>query len=88
VLIDQNAIERCFRPSKVGLRNYLFIGHPEAGWRSAVIYSVIGTCRLVGVNPEAYIRWVLPKLASATNKTAVDLLPHDFARLYPDQVLG
>ena len=88
ILIDQNSIERCFRPSKVGLRNYLFIGHPEAGWRSAVIYSVIGTCRLVGVNPEAYIRWVLPKLASATNKTAVDLLPHDFARLYPDQVLG
>jgi hypothetical protein len=38
ILIDQNAIERCFRPSKVGLRNYLFIGHPEAGWRSAVIY--------------------------------------------------
>lgn len=44
--------------------------------------------RLVGVNPEAHIRWVLHKLASATNKTAVDLLPHDFARLYPDQVLG
>jgi transposase len=88
ILIDQNAIERCFRPSKVGLRNYLFIGHPEAGWRSAVIYSVIGTCRLVGVNPEAYVRWVLPKLACATNKTAVDLLPHDYARLYPDQLLG
>jgi transposase len=88
ILIDQNSIERCFRPGKVGLRNYLFIGHPEAGWRSAVIYSVIGTCRLVGVNPESYIRWVLPKLASATNKTAVNLLPHDFARLYPDQVLG
>jgi transposase len=79
--IDQNAIERCFRPTKVGLRNYLFIGHPKAGWRSAVIYSVIGTCRLLGVNPEAYLLWVLPKLAAATNKTANDLLPHDFARL-------
>ena len=30
-LIDQNSIERCFRPSKVGLRNYLFIGHSDAG---------------------------------------------------------
>lgn len=80
--IDQNPIERCFRPTKVGLRNYLFIGHPNAGWRSAVIYSVVGTCRLIGVNPEAYIRWVLPKLAAATNKTADELLPHDFARLH------
>ena len=79
--IDQNPIERCFRGTKVGLRNYLFIGHPKAGWRSAVIYSVIGTCRLLGVNPEEYLRWVLPKLASATNKTATGLLPHDFKRL-------
>jgi hypothetical protein len=79
--IDQNPIERCFRPTKVGLRNYLFIGHPKAGWRSAVIYSVLGTCRLLGVNPEDYIRWVLPKLAAATNQTATGLLPHDFAKL-------
>ena len=68
---------------KVGLRNWLFIGHPAAGWRSAVIYSVVGTCRLLGVNPEAYISWVLPLLAAATNKTAQNLLPHDFARLHP-----
>ena len=79
--IDQNPIERCFRSTKVGLRNYLFIGHPNAGWRSAVIYSVIGTCRLVGVNPEDYIAWVLPQLAAATNHTASALLPHDFAQL-------
>ena len=88
ILIDQNSIERCFRPSKIGLRNYLFIGHPDAGWRSAVLYSVIGTCRLVGVNPEAYIRWVLPKLAAATNSTARGLLPHDFATLHPEQIMN
>jgi transposase len=79
--IDQNPIERCFRPTKVGLRNYLFIGHPKAGWRSAVIYSVIATCRLLDVNPEEYLRWVLPRLAAATNKTATGLLPHDFKKL-------
>ena len=87
ICIDQNPIERCFRPTKVGLRNYLFIGHPSAGWRSAVIYSVVGTCRLIGVNPEAYIRWVLPKLAAATNRTTDGLLPHDFARLYGESVM-
>ena len=87
ICIDQNPIERCFRPTKVGLRNYLFIGHPSAGWRSAVVYSVVGTCRLIGVNPEAYIRWVLPKLAAATNRTTDGLLPHDFARLHSESVM-
>jgi transposase len=84
VQIDQNGIERCFRSGKVGLRNYLFVGHPAAGWRSAVIYSVVASCKLVGVNPESYLTWVLPILAAGTNRsTAQGLLPHDFAKL-PD----
>jgi len=88
VHIDQNPIERCFRPGKVGLRNYLFIGHPAAGWRSAVIYTVVSTCRLVGVNPESYLTWVLPQLAAGTNRsTASGLLPHDFARLAESDAL-
>jgi transposase len=82
VQIDQNGIERCFRSGKVGLRNYLFVGHPAAGWRSAVIYSVVASCKLVGVNPESYLTWVLPILAAGTNRsTAQGLLPHDFAKL-------
>jgi exosortase/archaeosortase family protein len=35
--------------TKVGLRNYLFIGHPAGDWRSAVVYSVVATCKLLGV---------------------------------------
>jgi transposase len=81
VNIDNNPIEGTFRPTKVGLRNYLFIGHPAAGWRSAVVYTVAATCKLLGVNPEGYIAWVLPKLAAATNQTATGLLPHDYALL-------
>lgn len=81
VHIDNNRMEDKFRPTKVGLRNYLFIGHPAAGWRSAVVYTVVANCKLVGVNPENYIAWVLPKLAAATNKTATGLLPHDYALL-------
>lgn len=87
VEIDQNGIERCFRSGKVGLRNYLFVGHPAAGWRSAVVYSVVASCNLVGVNPESYLTWVLPILAAGTNRsTAQGLLPHDFAKL-PDTEL-
>ena len=80
VRIDNNPVERGIRPTKLGLRNWLFIGHPNAGWRSAVIYSIVGTCKLINVNPEAYLAWVLPKLAAATTKTTDGLLPHDFAK--------
>lgn len=86
VHIDNNPIERTFRPTKIGLRNYLFIGHPAAGWRSAVIYTVVATCKLLGVNPQAYLAWVLPKLAAGTNhSTTTGLLPHDYARLQENQ---
>ena len=81
VNIDNNLIENGIRPTKQGLNNWLFIGHPDAGWRSAVIYSITGTCKLLKVNPESYLKWVLPKLAAATTRTADHLLPHDFAKL-------
>ena len=53
--------------TKVGAKNWLFVGHPKAGWRSAVIYTIAGTCRPLGVDPEAYLRWVWPQLSAATN---------------------
>jgi transposase len=85
----QSPIERIFRPTKIGQNNWIAIGHPNAGWRAAVLYSIIGTCRLLNVNPEAYLLWVLPQLAVGTNKTtAQGLLPHDFAALFPEHVLA
>jgi transposase len=78
--IDDNPVENCIRPSALGKRNWLFIGHPDAGWKSAVLYSLLGTCKLLSVNPELYLLWVLPKLAAATNlSAATGLLPHDYA---------
>jgi transposase len=53
VLIDQNSVERGIRPTKLGAKNWLYIGHPDAGWRSAVIYSITGTCKLLKINPVA-----------------------------------
>ena len=88
VNIDQNPIEGNIRPTKLGAKNWLHIGHPKAGWRSAVIYSIVGTCRLLKVDPLAYLTWVLPKLAAATNHTATGLLPHDYAALHPQLWTG
>jgi hypothetical protein len=80
--IDQNPVESQIRPTKIGAKNWMHIGHPKAGWRSAVIYSIVGTCRLLEVDPFAYLRWVLPRLAAATTRTAGGLLPHDFKQLH------
>ena len=79
VLIDQNSVERGIRPTKLGAKNWLYIGHPDAGWRSAVIYSITGTCKLLKVNPVDYLTWVLPRLATATSGQTDGLLPHDYA---------
>ena len=79
--IDSNAVENSIRPSAVGKKNFLFVGHPAAGWRSAVLYSVLGTCKLQGVNPWRYLTWALPRLAAATNHTAGEFTPQRFAQL-------
>ena len=67
---------RCGRLSAVGKRRWLFIGHPEAGWRSAVIYTLIPSCRRYGVNPQEYLTDVLGRLAGMTHRQVRELLPH------------
>lgn len=66
--IDNNLIENAIRPSAIGKKNWLFIGSPEAGGRSAVIYSVLITCQRFGVDPHAYLRDVLTRLPGMTNQ--------------------
>ena len=63
--IDNNLVENDIRPTAVGRRRWLFIGHPQAGWRSAVIYSILISCRRRGLNPQEYLTDVLARLPSA-----------------------
>lgn len=85
VEIDNNWVENGIRPTALGRKNWLFVGHPDAGWIAGVIYSVVGTCKLLRLDPEAYLNWVLPQLAAATNHTAAGLLPHDYAATVKEQ---
>ena len=63
--IDNNLIENAIRPSALGKKNFLFIGHPDAGERSAVIYTLLGSCRRQGVNPFDYLRDLFTQLPAA-----------------------
>lgn len=74
-MIDNNNCENDVRPSAVGRRRWLFIGHPDAGWRSAVIYTIIQSCRRRGINPHEYLTDVLSRLPSMTNQQVEQLLP-------------
>ncbi len=58
------------RPSALGKKNWLFVGHPDAGERSAVISTLPGSCRRHGINPFDYLkdlftRWPAAKVAAS-----------------------
>jgi transposase len=71
--LDNNLVENAIRPSAIGKKNWLFIGHPEAGQRSAIIYSLVVSCQRHGKDPLAYLRDVLARLPAMTNQD--DLTP-------------
>jgi transposase len=73
--IDNNLTENAIRPSAVGKKNWLFIGHPQAGWRSAVIYSIVVSCRRRGIEPWDYLRDVLTRLPTMQQSQLPSLLP-------------
>jgi hypothetical protein len=73
--IDNNLIENSIRPTAVGRRRWLFIGHPDAGWRSAVIYSILVSCRRRGINPLEYLTDVLGRLPGAKTSDIQGMLP-------------
>jgi transposase len=77
--IDNNAAERALRVVALGRKNYLFAGSDRGGERAATIYSLIGTAKLNGVDPEAYLRQVLSRIADHPINRIEELLPWKLA---------
>jgi len=73
--LDNNLTENAIRPSAVGKKNWLFIGHPEAGWRSAVIYSIVVSCQRRGIDPWDYLRDVFNRLPAMKQSELASILP-------------
>ena len=73
--IDNNLVENAIRPTAVGRKRWLFIGHPDAAWRSAVIYSILVSCRRRGINPQDYLTDVLGRLPGMNITEIESLLP-------------
>jgi hypothetical protein len=73
--LDNNLMENAIRPIAIGRKNWLFIGHPDAGDRSAIIYSIIASCQRRGIDPALYIKDVLGKLPSMKASQINEIIP-------------
>jgi transposase len=81
--IDNNAAERSIRALVLGRRNYLFAGSDGGGETAANLYSLIGTCRLNGIDPCHYLRHVLERIAEHPINRIEELLPWNVALADP-----
>lgn len=75
VEIDNNICENALRCVALGRRNYLFFGSDRGGEAAAIIYSLLGTCKLNGVEPGAWLRDVLWKISDWPSNRVHELLP-------------
>ena len=84
--IDNNAAERSLRGVALGRKNYLFAGSDAGGERAAAIYSLIGSAKLNGLDPEGYLREVLNRIADHPINRIEELFPWHLAVDVPRQL--
>jgi len=73
--IDNNLVENAIRPTAVGKKNFLFFGSPNSGQTSAVIYSLVETCRKLGINPAEYLKELFAALPTMQQSEAAGWTP-------------
>lgn len=89
--LDTNLLESKFRPTKIGEKNWMFIGHPQAGDKSAIIYTLLACCRIHHIEPQAYFTDLLQKLVPADQRPSDNLLesllPWNWAKDNPQGII-
>jgi hypothetical protein len=73
--IDNSSAERALRAVAIGRKHYLFAGADSGGERAAAIYSLAGSAKLNGLDPEAYLWYVLERIADHPANRIEELLP-------------
>lgn len=74
--IDNNPVENSIRPVALGRKNYLFSGSHEAARRSGMLYSLLGTCKMHGIEPTTWLKEVLRIIPTHPVNRVNELLPH------------
>ena len=73
--LDNNTCERSIRPIALGRKNYLFMGSVGGGKAAAIAYTLMETCKLNNVDPEAWLTWVLQRLPDHKINRIDELMP-------------
>jgi transposase len=76
--IDNNTAERAIKPLVLGRKNWLFAGSPDGAKKAAILYSLIETCKINGINPFTYLKDVLTRLPTTLIKDLNQLLPYNW----------
>ncbi len=86
--IDNNIAENALRGVALGRKNWLFAGSDTGGERAAILYSLIVTCRLNGVDPETWLRYVIGHIQDWPVNRVRDLLPWKVELPLPERQYG
>jgi len=73
--MDNNVAERAIRPLAIGRKNWLFFGSPDGGEAGAILFSIVQTCRGLGINPREYLEDVMRRIMGHNNQKLDELLP-------------
>lgn len=85
VEIDNNLIENAIRPTKLGAKNWMFIGSARSGKKSAILYTLVENVRRLNRDPFEYLKWVFEKIRlNPTLKNWEPLLPVNWVALHPE----
>lgn len=79
--IDNNLVENSIRPLALGRKNYMFCGNHDAAENAAIMYSLLGCCAALDVNPREWLTDVLTRIPYYNNNYSLDLadlLPHNW----------
>ncbi|EBA13240.1 hypothetical protein RCCS2_05124 [Roseobacter sp. CCS2] len=77
--MDNNTAERAMRPIALGRKNYLFMGSQRGGKSAAIAYTLIETAKLNNVDPQAWLTWVLDRIADHKINRIDQLMPWRYA---------
>ncbi len=73
--VSKNLVENCIRPLAIGRKKRIFAGNPEAARKMGIILTIIGTCKLLGINSFKYLAYVLSEMPRRMDRNIDDLLP-------------
>lgn len=80
VEICNNLVENAIRPTKLGAKNWLFVGNEESGQKCAILYTIVENCRRLGINPKEYLTDVLTRLPAMLASEAASLTPANWLK--------